>query len=216
MQISWSEGQLPESKLIERVIAGDSVAGEVFVSRYGRLIAYCVVRVGVLAADREDISQQVYVHLWEKNYERLKAWREDAPLSSFLFRVTSRLALNHVRQKTRHREVAMLHTSAIDEWESRGSIYPETKEFPVEAAVEVGLQRVALSRALDSLSERDIRLLLLRHWDGLSYQAIANSLGWTINHVGVALSNAECRYRKSLLADSPELFTQFPQVNAKK
>ncbi|MES2459180.1 MAG: sigma-70 family RNA polymerase sigma factor [Armatimonadota bacterium] len=208
-------GSIPEAELVGRVVAGDPEAGEAFVSRYGRLIAHCVTRAGIVADDIEDVCQKVYVHLWDEDCRRLRAWRGEAPLSSFLGRVVGRLSLDHIRA-TPVRTVSSTDSRNDEDGEVCGNGGGMTGGItggitgggtsPVEAAAEARWQQSALSGALDTLSNRDVRLLLLRHWDGLSYREIAAHHGWTVNHVGVALSNAERRCRSAILARSPELF----------
>ena len=58
--------------------------------------------------------------------------------------------------------------------------------------------RAAVRDTLETLSERDQQLLRLYYYDGLDYQAIAESLDISINSVGAALSRARGRLAKAL------------------
>jgi len=53
----------------------------------------------------------------------------------------------------------------------------------------------ALKAAIGKLSERDRDLIHRRYYLEESYREIANALGITVNHVGVALFRAESRLK---------------------
>jgi len=52
-----------------------------------------------------------------------------------------------------------------------------------------------LNAAMGKLSERDRDLIHRRYYQEESYREIADALGLTVNHVGVALFRAESRLR---------------------
>jgi RNA polymerase sigma-70 factor (ECF subfamily) len=81
-----------------------------------------------------------------------------------------------------------------------GLIDPGTS--PSEAAGRVELQR-QMRQALEALKEADREILLMRHYDGLTYQEAAEVLGLTENAAMVRHARALQRLRKLWLQTHP-------------
>lgn len=187
-----------DRELITRIVAGNPDAQEEFVTRFRRLIMAVLSRVNLPRQEREDLAQQVFVHLWEQNYRRLRSWNgSHGKFCSFLGTVVTHLARDYRRRSaTRPSNVGLesLPEPAID---------PD-----YDALLLMRQRRQAITRTLSNLRPRDASLIVYRHFHEQTYREIAATLGMEANGIGVALLRAEQRLRKRLCQDYPDLFAQ--------
>jgi len=81
--------------LVSRVQAGDRQAFRVFIEKYQRLVAAIVFRMVYNAADREELSQEIFL----KIFENIKRFQGSAKISSWIGRIASNTCINHLRKK---------------------------------------------------------------------------------------------------------------------
>jgi RNA polymerase sigma factor (sigma-70 family) len=90
--------QQPEddtASLVARVQAGDRLAFRLFIEKYQRLVAAIVFRMVRNAADREELSQEVFL----KIFSNINDFKGAAKISSWIGRITSNTCINHLRKK---------------------------------------------------------------------------------------------------------------------
>jgi len=199
------QGIETDRRLIERVVNGEGRAREEFVARYRRVIYAVLNRYTLTADEREDLFQQVFVHLWDHQCLRLRQWQPDGTgrFSSFLCVVVGRLALDHFRSRRRFTLDATPVLSLEEEdCSSLVSALPDPHEQVCAAE-----RRSILKQAIQRLPRRDSDLLQRRYYRQQTYGEIAEALGMTVGHMGVALQRAHTRLRKELCRDHAELFS---------
>jgi RNA polymerase sigma factor (sigma-70 family) len=81
--------------LVARVQAGDRQACRRFIEKYQRLVAAIVFRMVYNAADREELSQEVFL----KIFAHIDEFQGAAKISSWIGRITSNTCINHLRKK---------------------------------------------------------------------------------------------------------------------
>ncbi len=142
---------------------------------YPPLVRFLFARVG--DADlAEDIAQEAFVRLLEREPRDPKAW---------LFTVAANLATDHSRvARGRARHLALVAGEA-----PAGGEDPAAELLRAEASARV-------RHALAALSERDRSLLLLHH-EGFSYAEVARQLGIAASSVGPLLTRAQRRLTAS-------------------
>jgi len=86
-----------EAELIGRCIAGDRLAHEEFYRTYSRRVAANVYRVLGHRDELEDMVQEVFVIA----FRGLPKFRQEAKLSTWLYRICLNVALRRIRDKTR-------------------------------------------------------------------------------------------------------------------
>ena len=190
--------------LIAEVVRGDATAQREFVLQYQSLIYAVLGRYTLTAEEREDLFQQVFVHLWDRRFLRIKQWQPDGSgrFSSFLCVVVGRIVMDHFRGK-RHTAPGATTVLPLDD----GDLGDLTSSVPgpYEQACEAEQRRI-IGQALLGLSPRDGDLLRRRYYRRQSYAEIAEALELTVGHVGVALQRAHARLRKELCREHAELF----------
>jgi RNA polymerase sigma-70 factor (ECF subfamily) len=192
--------------LIDRILRGDRRAGEMFVTRYGRLIAVILRRMGLSSQEREDLHQQVFAHLWDQNCRRLSQWqaRGKGKFSSFLEVVVVRLVYDYKRRAPERFGV----TESLDQLNEQSDYVDYTSIIVTPDLVHLAAQRqqkAAIDNVLMRLSPRDAQVIHRRHYEKQSYREISDALGIRVEQVGIVLLRAERRMRKYLVGTYPDL-----------
>jgi RNA polymerase sigma factor (sigma-70 family) len=170
-----------EMRLVSRMLSGDSCALDHFVHTYRRFITSTLSRqTNLCPQDVEEVYSRFLLHIWEDGYRRLRPWSGTRSLRSYLGAIARNLARDYRRERFRICENAA---------DCGLAAMPEC-----EPGLERG-ERDALNAAMRKLGERDRDLIHRRYYLEESYREIAEALGITVNHVGVALFRAESRLK---------------------
>jgi RNA polymerase sigma-70 factor (ECF subfamily) len=135
-------------------------------------------------AEALDIAQEVFVAA----YERLPFWDPRAQFSTWLFRVTANVSVDHLRRRARRRK-AEQESARLRRVEAEGEASAPGEELK---------SRVA--RAIDRLPERQRAVLSLHFLEGFPEAETAEILGITVNNVRVTLHKAIARVRRTVRA----------------
>jgi len=152
-----------DRELVTRILRGDRRAQGQFVLRFERLIHRALHALYLSEQEREDLFQQVFLHLWEQDCRRLKQWqgRGGGKFSSYLRVIVRRL----VYDAQRHRADPFLSIQELEAGEATappdGLIdrAPGPEEILMSAEQKRAIQAVILS-----LSPRDAELIRRRHF----------------------------------------------------
>ncbi len=135
-----------------------------------------------------DVVQEVFIRaMREKRF-----FNEDFRMKAWLFRVTSNLCFNLVRD--RKRRGAILETVPREE---------NSRADQVDKVFN-GERRGEVMAALDLMTEDHRKILILRYYDDLSYAEIAEVLGIKLGTVMSRLSRARTRLL-GVMAENTEL-----------
>ena len=135
-----------------------------------------VVRNPVLA---EDVAQEAFV----RAYKALPDFRGQAQVRSWLYRIATNLALNAVSRRREYPQDSMPEVA--------------TQRGP-ERETELALMRDDLESAIAELSPDLREALVLREFDGLSYQEIAKRLDLPLNTVRTRILRARRGLRSEM------------------
>ncbi len=141
---------------------------------HGRTVFHAAYRVLGDAALAEDVQQGVFIRLLERPPQTdVEHW------GGYLSAMATRAAIDEIRRGQRWQRVA-----------ERFRLLPDETE-PLPQDVLDGTARAErLRRALARLPRRQAQCFALRFFDGLSLQAISESLSITPNAVSVSLNRA--------------------------
>lgn len=155
----------PEPALVERAIARDRQAFEELYRLYfERIYRYCRLKVGN-PTDAEDVTAAVFLSAW-RGIERFSP-KHEASFSSWLFR----LAHNALIDRYRRARPTLTLEEALDESPM------EDVTLSPEAALEWRMTLADLQRALQSLTEEQREVVLLRFVEGLSAREVGDIMG---------------------------------------
>ncbi len=166
------------------------LAVELVVRKYRSKLYYhalCIVRN---PQEAYDAVQEVFI----KALREPRFFTEDFQMKAWLFRVTSNLCFNVIRDKKRRNG---LLTSRRDE--------AAPQHVPMSASEHVlgGEVRDEMLAALDHLTPAHREILLLRYYDDLSYNEIAKVLQVKLGTVMSRLSRARTRLAGVLGPEHP-------------
>lgn len=167
--------------------------GELYERHHGRVFntAY---RVLGSAADAEDVTQDVFLHVTD----RIRSFRGDSSLTSWLYRVTVNLSIDARRRGSRRAA-----PRAIGQTEGEGEIgrprpgisavAPEPPDVSEHAEAD---RRV--HKALEALSPKLRAVVVLRYFENLSYEDLAEVLQMSIGTVKSRLNRAHAALERIL------------------
>jgi RNA polymerase sigma factor (sigma-70 family) len=118
-----SEEIKEEKRMLEGLFAGHSREAREFLSKYSPFIHAVATKVRTRdpAWSFEDLVNEAFVHLFEKDCRRLKSFQFQAKLSTFIYTVAWRYLIEKVGSKDRLRDdldsLEAQHSGLAPEWE---------------------------------------------------------------------------------------------------
>ncbi len=140
--------------------------------------------------DAEDLSQEVFI----RAYRALQNFRGEAKWSTWLYRITMNVCMDH--QRASKRRMVPYNDSDGDE-HSSGGIASAGMLSP-ERAAESGLLQGHIERALSSLTQQERTVFVLRHYHDLPLKQIAETMQIAEGTVKSYLFRAIRRLKKEL------------------
>jgi len=171
-----------ESSLISRAQRGDRGAYGELVRRYHAGVINVVYRLCGDARLAEDAAQEAFIRGWL----HLPSYNPRSSLRNWLYQIAVNAALDTLRKETK------VSPNALED-------LPLAASDPgPEAAVIQAEQRTQVQRAILALPPSSRVVLVLREYEGLSYQEIASALEIPIGTVMSRLNFARSRLKETL------------------
>jgi RNA polymerase sigma factor (sigma-70 family) len=163
-----------DQELVRAVLAADPRAIEVLVRRLAcipRILNLLNLRMGTMlgAEDLVDLTQDTLASLWP----RMRTYNGQASLESWAYGFCFNGFMNEVRRRRRRRTNDPL----------------EEDNVPSPAPAGAELEYDHLHRGLERLDEREVRVIRLKYFDGLTFDEIGTRLGISPN------TAKTCHYR---------------------
>lgn len=183
-----------DAALVRRVLAGETEAFEPLVVKYQARVFAAARRHARREDEVADIVQEVFL----KAYERLAAFRGEAPFEHWLMRIATRTCLDFLRRHQRRREDAFTDLSDDERgWLERFRTAPDTAGEDAAAA------RALVGRLLDALAPKDRLVITLLEIEERPVKEIATLTGWSETLVKVRAFRARAAMRRALLRLHP-------------
>ena len=176
-------------RLMQLVAGGDMAAFEQLVERHQALVAGTIGRMLGSNSDVEDIAQQVFVRVWKSAGRYVPR----AKFTTWLLKITRNLVFNELRRRKRH-AVAPLQSEPEGE---EMQLKDEQGQTPDASLLEGELQR-AIEVAIAALPETQRMAVVLRRYEELSYEEIADVLDQSVPAVKSLLFRARTELRARL------------------
>jgi RNA polymerase sigma-70 factor, ECF subfamily len=178
-----------EEDAIRLAQQGDSAAIEQLYRRYsGRVFAVCQ-RIVKNDSEAEDLTQEAFLQLFRK----IHTFRNEAKFSTWLYRLTTNLALMRLRKK-RHPEVSLDATLESEEEDTRPVVEPGGPDLRLSGVVD----RVNLNKAIAQLPDGYREMFILHDVEGYEHHEIAKILGCSAGNSKSQLYKARLRLRELL------------------
>lgn len=185
---------MDERELIQQVVQHNNhEAFGILVENYKKMVITTCMGFTNNYHDAEDIAQDVFVEL----FESLPGFRNEAKLSTWLYRIAVNKSLNFLRRKKRE---TFLHTIVGDKKKSHAEQALDnlagTEQINVNA--ELKEQHKLLREAMGKLPENQRIALILSIYHELSYKEIAEVMETSVSSVESLLFRSKNNLRKIL------------------
>ncbi len=180
---------MDEKHILAKARRGETPAFEELVLRYEKRVYAVALRSTGSPEDAADITQEVFLRAWRS----ISSFRGDSGFSTWLFRITMNLCVDHARHKQ-----AQPQTQPLVHDDETERPVPDAAPTPEERLENSELGR-ELSAALAEVSEEHRQIVLLRDVSGLSYTEIADILKISEGTVKSRLSRARLALRAVLV-----------------
>jgi len=152
--------------LVERTQRGDLRAFDLLVLKYQSRVMHVVMRFVRDADEAEDVAQEAFI----KAYSAINNFRGDSAFYTWLFRIATNAAKNHLVARGRRTPVLDVD---IDEALMHDENQRLVEDDSPQAALETQELEAVIKRAVQDLPDELQTALCLREFDGLSYEDIA-------------------------------------------
>lgn len=176
-------------RLMQLAGTGDMAAFEQLVERHQRLVIGTVGRMLGSQSDAEDIAQQVFLRVW-KNAAR---YVPQARFTTWLLKITRNLVFNEMRRRSRHPQVPL----QPDPEEEERPLKDDHAVAPDASLLDAELQQ-AVDAAISQLPDTQRMAVILRRYEELSYEEIAEALDQSVSAVKSLLFRARTELRERL------------------
>ncbi|MBD5162994.1 MAG: sigma-70 family RNA polymerase sigma factor [Oscillibacter sp.] len=167
---------------------GDEEAFARLVALHEKRVYALTLRITGNQEDAADAAQEAFLSAWRG----LPNFRGDAGFSTWLYRLASNAAIDHLRKNRRLRGEASLddETLGVDAVDAAPSLQERAESAEL---------REAVRRSMGELSWEHREALDLREYQELSYEEISERLGVDLGTVKSRISRARSALRKILL-----------------
>ena len=172
-----------------RVAQGDTTAFELLIEAHQARVVGTIAKMLGDELDAQDIAQQVFLRVWNS----ANRYQPTAKFTTWLFKITRNLVFNELRRRKRHPVTAL-------EREEDGHHFQATDhqgKTPDQALVD-GEMHAAISQAIESLPELQRMAIVLRRYEEMPYEEIAEILKLSVPAVKSILFRARTELRAKL------------------
>jgi RNA polymerase sigma-70 factor (ECF subfamily) len=180
-----------DGALVAAAKHGDTQAFEELVLRYRQRVLAVAQRITKNREDAEDVAQESF----HKAFLHLQAFQERARFSTWLTRIAINEAIMLLRARRRVFEV--LPESANDGANSNSESFVDQSPDPEESCWQRERKQL-LTKAIDRLSPRTKRTILLRDIEERSVEETAQILGTSIGAVKARVFHGRRRLRRTV------------------
>ena len=183
-----------DSSLVRDSLAGDGAAFQLLVERYqGRLFALAR-NYTKSPVEIEDIVQDTFL----KAFARLESFQHQSSFYTWIYRIATNTLLDHLKRRGRSPVQAVEDPEVLPNGASDGNLMRPDARLQEKEIAEI-TQDVLLE-----LPEIFRQVLILREFEEMAYQDIADLLEISIGTVESRLFRARNKFKQKLLAKYPE------------
>ncbi|MCI0350189.1 MAG: sigma-70 family RNA polymerase sigma factor [Acidobacteriales bacterium] len=163
--------QLSDTDVMLRAQAGDDAAFDYLVQKFRRPLVSFMYRMARNLAVAEELSQEVFLRV----YRSRQSYAAEAKFTTWLYRIATNLALNHIRD-TKHERPE--NSVALDESDEESGLAFELPD-PSLTAEQKMLRRErmqAIRKHVESLPERQRMAVVMHKYQSMDYREISKVL----------------------------------------
>jgi RNA polymerase sigma-70 factor (ECF subfamily) len=179
-----------EKELIDRLSRGEAASFRELVEAYKKKMYYFALDMVGNPADAEDVSQEIFL----KVFRSFSTFKRNAKLSSWLYRIAYNTSIDHLRRKAITPEAVddeVLDVASAGFSESPASLDPAR-------TAEAHLLSAKIDKALQKVSSQERAVFLMRHYNGLKLDEVAEIMKISVGSVKSYLFRCIQKLRQEL------------------
>lgn len=166
-----------DKELVCGVIRGEQEAFSILFQRHRAVVHSHLARIIRDAATADDLTQEVFLRLWQ----RAGQWKGQAAFRSWLLRIATHLAFNHLRTVKRRREQPIQFIPSAAEEDEEENLVPnwmiDASTLGPDEALERSERHNLLQRLVDQLPEEKQEVVRLIYDAHMETREVAAELG---------------------------------------
>ena len=181
-----------DEELVASSLAGDPSAFDLLVLRWDRKIQGAIYRLMGSEEEARDLCQEAFL----KAYRGLGGFKGEAKFSSWLYQI----ALNLCRDRMRRRRGRVMVSLDALEADAQGQILRD-EGASTQDLVEAHDMQQRVRAAVMALPDDQREVIVLKEYEGLTFQEIAEVLGLPVSTVKTRLYRGLDRMRERLVSE---------------
>jgi len=178
--------------LMARIAEGDKDAFEILVSRHQISVLNLAYRFVGDRTQAKDLAQEVFIRVWQS----AKSYEPKAKFTTWIYRITANVCFNELKSSRHKKWFQLLQPDKDHEIRTEENL-PDRSPSPEDLQL-VKERTHQIADALQSLPENQRMALVLKRYDDLSYQEIAQVLGCSVSAVESLLVRAKRNLQEKL------------------
>jgi RNA polymerase sigma-70 factor (ECF subfamily) len=170
-----------DNELIASSLRGDTQAFGVLIHRYRKMVIGVAYRVCGNIELAEDMAQETFIRVWDK----LSSFRPEGNFRGWICRIAANLTIDTLRRQKPTVDIEKVVAGSTDDGPERVALKRE--------------RAAAVRAAILKLPPQTRTTLVLREYQGFSYQEIADALDVPLGTVKSRLSDARRRLKIELV-----------------
>ena len=180
-----------ETELIEQLKKGDEAAFKLIVDQWKDMVYNTALGIVQNETEAEDLTQEVFI----KVFENISSFKGESKFSTWLYRIATTTALDHLRSKKRKKRFGFIYSITGSDQNEEGQI-PDFHHPGV--SFDNKERSKILFKAIERLPANQKAAFTLHKLEGLSYRDISDVLNTTVSAVESLMSRANGNLRKQL------------------
>jgi RNA polymerase sigma-70 factor, ECF subfamily len=163
--------ELSDSEIMLRVKAGDDSAFDYLVQKFRRSMVGFMYRMARNQAVAEELAQEVFLRV----YRSRESYAAEAKFSTWLYRIATNLALNHLRDTKSERAEVSVSLDEPDE-ESGRSVDVADSRCTIEEELLRRERMAQIRKQVEALPERQRMAVIMHKYQEMDYREISEVL----------------------------------------
>lgn len=175
----------PDTAMIERFVAGDTTAFEVLFAKYRDYVYNISYQMVGNPDDASDLTQETFFRVWRA----LPHFQGNSQFSTWLYRITVNACISELRKRPKTPPISI---------EDEDNLVPLHGTEDQRSAEQSFMRRLAQEHVRDlvhTLPADYKTVIVLRHFQDLSYQEIADIMGCSVGAIKIKLHRARKMFR---------------------
>ena len=142
--------------------------------------------------DAEDVAQEVFIEV----YRSISKFREDAKLSTWLYRIAVNKSIDFLRKQKR--KIWLGSIQSVFGSEAKAMVVEDKHQPNPQQILEQNERKIVLQHAIDKLAENQKTAFILHKYEGLSYKEIAKIMDLSLSSVESLMHRSKKNLKKLL------------------